>query len=92
MRALDMCYIIDVSKPADRHITRKEVGKNLKYNSLQLELQRIRRKKAIMIPVVIRATGYVSSNILEYLDKILEKHHFYNFRKIALYGINKILR
>lgn len=92
VRARDMCCIIDVSIPADRHITRKEAEKNLKYKSLQIELQRMWGKKTTIIPVVIGATGYVSSNILGYLEKIPGKHDFYNLQRIALYGTAHILR
>ena len=52
--------LIDVAIPADKHISVKEEEKLTKYQHLQIELERLWRKKTTVIPMEIGALGSVT--------------------------------
>ncbi|CAH2018627.1 unnamed protein product [Acanthoscelides obtectus] len=92
IKTTEICYIIDISVPADRHVIQKEAEKQIKYKSLLIVVQRMWHTKAVVIPVVIGATGYVTRNILDNLKRIPGDHNFYQLQKIALLGTSHIIR
>jgi hypothetical protein len=57
------CTPIDVSIPADRNVVQKEAEKNLKYESLGIEIQRMWNLKCTVIPVIFGATGIVTKSL-----------------------------
>ena len=59
-KKMKTCILIDVAMPADRNVVQKEAEKKLKYNSLCMEIQRMRDLKCRIIPVVIGATRIVT--------------------------------
>jgi len=57
------CTLIDVAIPADRNVVQKEAEKNLKYESLCIEIQRMWNLKCTIVPVIIGATGIVTRSL-----------------------------
>ena len=53
------CMLVDVAIFGDRNKIRKEAEKILKYNALNIEIQRMCNVKAKEIPVIIRVTGTI---------------------------------
>jgi len=51
--------LVDVAIFGDRNKIRKEAEKILKYNALNIEIQRMCNVKAKEIPVIIRVTGTI---------------------------------
>ena len=45
--------MIDISIPADKHLTAKEEEKLTKYQDLRIELERLWQKNMVMVPGVI---------------------------------------
>jgi hypothetical protein len=66
--------LIDVAIPGDRNVIKKEAEKILKYKDLILEIQRIWKVKATVIPVITWATGTVSKSLRQYQRNIPGKH------------------
>ena len=55
--------IIDVAIPGDCRIHEKEIEKIEKYQNLKVELKRLwSLKKVEVVPVVVRALGYISKS------------------------------
>jgi hypothetical protein len=59
--------LIDVAIPGARSVIKKEVEKILKYNDLIIEIQRMWKVKAKVIPVEIGASGTISESLRQYL-------------------------
>ena len=55
--------LIDVAFPGDRNIIRKEDEKILKYQDLIIQIQRMRKVKKKLIPVIIGATGTILKSL-----------------------------
>jgi hypothetical protein len=62
--------VIDVSVPSDRNATHKDAEKELKYENLCTEIQRMWKMKCFMTPVVIGATETGSRVLRKYLEEI----------------------
>jgi hypothetical protein len=56
-----ICLLIDVAIPSDRNVIQKESEKKLKYKNFSIEIQRMWNLKCLVIPVIIGATGIVTS-------------------------------
>jgi hypothetical protein len=54
------CTPIDVAILAGRNVVQKEAEKKLKYNSLGIEIHRMRNPKCTVIQVIIGTTGIVT--------------------------------
>jgi len=54
--------LIDVAISGDKNVIKKEAEKVLKYKDLTIEIQRMGNIKAKVIPVIIGATGTISSH------------------------------
>jgi len=52
--------LIDVAISGDRNVTKKEAEKILKYKDLIIEIRRMWKVRAKVIPVIIGATGTIS--------------------------------
>jgi hypothetical protein len=65
------CTPIDVAIPADRNV-QKEAERKLRYNSLNIEIQRMWNLKCTIIPVIIGATGMVTKSLRNNLEAIRE--------------------
>lgn len=92
VRTGNECLIIDVAIPSDRNIVKKEAEKVLKYKSLLIEVQRMWNVKANIIPIVIGATGFVTTNMKKHLEKIPGKHSYGEIQKTVVLGTAHILR
>jgi hypothetical protein len=57
----ETCILIDAAIPADRNVVQKEGEEKLKYRSLCTEIQRMWNLKYKIIPVIIGATGIVTT-------------------------------
>jgi hypothetical protein len=81
-----------VAIPADRNDVQKEAGKNLKYNSLCIEIQRMWNLKCTVVPVIIGATGIVTRSLRENLETVPGKHSIDSLQKTAILGTAHIIR
>jgi hypothetical protein len=61
-----ICLLIDVAIPSDRNVI-QESEKKLKYKNLSIEIQRMWNMKCFVIPVIIGATGIVTTGLKKYL-------------------------
>jgi len=62
-----ICMLIDVAISGDRNVIKKEAEKNLKSVDLTKEIQRMRKVKTRVIPVIIGATGTISKSFRKYI-------------------------
>ena len=77
--------------PGDTRIEGKEFEKISKYKDLQIE--RLWRKKAKVVPIVISALGAIPKNLKNHLDSIgVDKIAAHQLQKAALLGTAHILR
>ena len=83
--------LIDVAISGDRNVIKKEAEKNLKYKDLTPEIQRMWNVKTKVIPVIIGATGTISS-FRKYVSNIPGKHEAKERQKTAILGTAHILR
>ena len=63
----DRYQIIDVAIPSDYNIQKKATEKMSKYVDLQIEYQRLWKKKVEVLPLIIGATGILDKNMKKYL-------------------------
>ena len=66
--------MIDVAIHADRSFVQKEEEKKLKNKSLCIEIQRMRKLKRKIVPVIIGATGIVTRSLRNNLEYVPGKH------------------
>jgi len=66
--------LIDVAISGDRNVIKKEAEEILKYKDLTIEIQRMWNVKTNMIPVIIGATGTISTSFRKYVSNIPGKH------------------
>ncbi|XP_041986276.1 uncharacterized protein LOC121738355 [Aricia agestis] len=66
----NITYLIDVTIPTDYNIGAKEIEKLTKYHLLKKEITRLWKTKAIIVPIVIGATGMVAKSIRRYCDTL----------------------
>ena len=67
--------LIDVAIHSDYNIIQKESEKYLKYKDLQIEVQRLWKVKTKVLPVVIGATGLMSTKTHEIMKQIPGKNN-----------------
>jgi hypothetical protein len=73
-------------------VIKKEAEKILKYGDLIIEIQRMWNVKTQVTPVIIRATGTISTSFRKYLSSIPGKHDIKELQKTAILGTAHILR
>lgn len=78
------CLLIDVAIPSDYNLVQKEAEKILKYKDLLIEVQRMWDVKAVIIPVVIGATGLVTNSTTKNMNAIPGKHNLLQLQKTVL--------
>ena len=78
--------------PGDYNIQKKATEKMSKYVDLQIECQRLWKRKVEIIPVIIGATGIVDKNIKKYVGRIPGHHNIYNLQRSAFLRTAHILR
>jgi hypothetical protein len=66
--------LIDVATSGDRNVIKKEAENILKYKDLTIEIQRLRKVKTSVIPVIIGATGTISKSFRKYVSHIPGNH------------------
>ena len=76
--------LIDVAKPADRNVVQKESEKELKYESLCIEIERMWKLKCMTIPLIIRATEIVTKDTNKNLEAVPGKHSIDSTQKTAI--------
>ena len=86
------CLMIDVAIPSDYNIQKKATEKMSKYIDLQIECQRMWKKKVEVIPVVVGATGIVEKRLKADLKNIPGNHNIHNLQRSAILGTAHILR
>jgi hypothetical protein len=84
--------LIDVAIPGDRSVIRKEAEKILKYKDLAIEIQRMWNVKTNVIPVIIWATGTISTSFRKYLSNVPGIHEVKELQKTAILVTAHILR
>jgi hypothetical protein len=81
-----------VAIPAERNVGKKEAEKKLKHKSLCIEIQRMWNLKCMIIPVIIGATGIVTSSLKKNLEAVPGKHSIDSLQKTAILGTSHIIR
>ena len=76
--------------PADRNA--KGSGKEVKYKSLRIEIQRMWNLKCTIIPVIIGATGIVTRSLRKNLEAVPGKHSIDSLQKTAILGTSHTIR
>jgi hypothetical protein len=85
--------LIDVANSGDRNVIKKEAEKILKYKDLTIEIQRMWNVKTKVIPLIIGATGTISSkSFRKYVSNIPGNHEVKELQKTAILGTAHILR
>jgi hypothetical protein len=84
--------LIDVAISGDRNVIKKEAEKILKYKDLTIEIQRIWKVKAGVIPVIIGATGTISKSFRKYVSNIPGNHEVKELQKTTILDTAHILR
>jgi hypothetical protein len=67
--------LIDVAIPGDRNVIKKGAEKILKYKDLITEIQGMWNVKTKVMPVIMQATGTISTSFRKYLSSIPRKHN-----------------
>ena len=83
---------IDVAIPSNYNVQKKTTEKISKYTDLQIECQRMWKKKVVVISIIIGATGIVNRKSKSYVGKIPESHNIYNLQRSAILGTAHIFR
>ena len=83
--------LIDIAVPSDSNIKKKEFEKQVKYQGLKEELERMWKVKAKMVPVVVRARCAVTPKLEEWLQQISGTTTEVSVQKSAVLGTAKIL-
>ena len=85
--------IIDFAVPADKNVCDKEKEKIDKYQDLKIELKRLWKMKARVVPVVVGALGSIPKDLRYWLNEIgLEDVDCGALQKAALLGTTRLLR
>ena len=85
-------YLIDIAVPADHNVRDKELEKVQKYDELRLEIERLWKTKAKVVPIVIGALGTTSRRFEEWLEAVEIRNQRHSLQRQALYGTATILR
>jgi hypothetical protein len=86
------CVLIDTAISGDRNVIKKEAEKILKYKDIIIEIQRMWKVKAKVIPIITGAPGTITKSLRQYLSNIPGKHKIKELQKTAILGIAHILR
>jgi hypothetical protein len=70
----------------------KESRKEIKYNSLYVEIQRVWNVKCMIIPVVTGATGIVTTGLEKNSETIPGKGSVGSLQKTAILGTSRVIR
>ena len=70
-----------VAIPGDRNVIKKEAEKILKYKDLTIEIQGMWNVKTRVIPVIIGATGTISTSSRKYVSDIPGNHDVKDLQK-----------
>jgi hypothetical protein len=70
----------------------KGSGKEAKYKSLGIEIQRMWNLKCTIIPVITGATGTVTKSLRKNLEAIPGKHSIDSLQKTSILGTSHIIR
>ena len=81
-----------MSIPSDGNIALKDIEKRSKYKDLELEIQRMRKMKTAVIPVVVGALGIIKKGMVENIKKISDSATMTETQKISMLGSAGILR
>jgi hypothetical protein len=85
--------IIDFAVPADKNVAEKEKEKIEKYQELKVELKRLWKMKARVVPVVVGALGSIPKDLRHWLTELgLEDVDCGALQKAALLGTTRLLR
>ena len=85
-------WLIDVAIPGDSRIDQKVVEKIIKYQDLQVEIERLWEKKATVVPVVIGVLGAIHRDLVKHLKTLgLDKISPSQLQKVALLGSAQVL-
>ena len=76
-----ICFLIDVAVPGDRNVTKKEAERILKCKDLIIDIQRMWKVKAKLIPVITGMTGTISKSLGQCLGNIPGKHGIKELQK-----------
>jgi heme/copper-type cytochrome/quinol oxidase subunit 2 len=87
-----MMIIIIITIIIDYYVLKNEAEKILKYKDLTTEIQRMWNVKAMVIPVVIGATGTISKSFRKYVRNIRGSRDVKELQKTAVLGTAHILR
>ena len=86
-------WIIDVAIPGDGRIEEKELEKISKYQDLKIEIERLWKKQATVVPVVIGSLDAIPRDLRNYLRMIgLESISPSQLQKTVLLRTAHILR
>ena len=91
-KRIDQTYLIDIAVPADHNVRDKELEKVQKYDELRLEIERLWKTKAKVVPIVIGALGTTSRRFEEWLEAVEIRNQRHSLQRQALYGTTTILR
>jgi len=86
------CTLIDVLISGERNVSQKEAEKILKYKDLRTEIQRMWNVKTKVIPVILGATGTISTSFRKYVSNIPGNHEVKELQKTAILGTAHLLR
>ena len=83
--------MIDISVPLDANVGTKIIEKKLKYEALRVEVSRAWQcKDVVVVPVVIRALGAVTTECEEEIQKLI-KVKMQELQREVLLGTTNIL-
>ena len=86
-------WLIDIAIPGDSRVEEKELEKITRYQDLKIEVQRLWRKPAVVVPVVIGTLGAIPKNLGQHLEHLnIDKISISHLQKAALLGSAHILR
>jgi len=71
--------LTDVAISGDRNVIKRKAEKILKYKGLTIEIQRMRKVKTRVIPVIIGATGTIAKSFKKYISNIPGNHEVKDF-------------
>jgi hypothetical protein len=84
--------LIDIAVPADHNVKDKELEKIQKYGELRLEIERLWKTKARVVPIVVGALGTTSRKFEDWLEMVGISSQRNALQRQALYGTATILR
>jgi hypothetical protein len=80
--------LIDVENSGDRNVIKKEAEKILKYKDLTIGIQRKKKKKTKVIPVIIGASGTISNSFRKYVSNIPGNMKSRNYRQQPYWALH----